>query len=198
MTVRRALPLLLALLLGLASSLLVACGGGSGGGLIPQHRATAMEQQLDRVSAAVHAGRCQAAGQAVDQLQREVNALSGDVDAALRTRLQEGVANLARRAPQECLGTATTTTTETVPTTTETVPTTTETTPTTTETTPTTTETTPTATATTPATPPAPPATTTPEGGAGSGGATVPQGQGTGATGGTGGSGEAGGAGSTP
>jgi hypothetical protein len=181
----RTFPLLAALLLGAACSVLVACGGsGSTKDLIPADQASQMIDQLDTIQSAVNRGRCSGVDNEVVTLQGQINGLSNRVDASLKRRLQEGVNNLANIAPDECFArrdrqqtTATTPTTTTQTTTTET--TTTETTPTTT--TPTTPETTPTTPTTTPTTPAD--TTTTPPGGA-----TVPGTDGTGAgDGGTGG-----------
>jgi hypothetical protein len=169
-TVRRPLLLLLALAAGVSCSLLVAaCGGGDSADLIPASRASSMTDQLNRIDAAVRRGRCTGVPDAVAQLQGEVNDLSGDVDAGLRNRLQEGVQNLNDIADRECLDnaqtTTTTQTTQTETTTTETTPTdtTTETTPTTP--TDTTTETTPTTPTDTTTTPPAATPTTPDSGG---------------------------------
>lgn len=179
MTVRRLLPLLSALLLGVACAVLVACGASSSGdGLIPDQQAATMIDQLDTIQSAVDRGRCAGVDNEVAALQSQINDLSRKVDASLRNRLQEGVNNLADIAPSECF-----TQQQTQTTTTETTTTTT----TTTQTTPTQTTPPPTTTQTVPTTPP--PVTdttsTTPPGGA-----TVP--------GDTGGTGATGGATPTP
>src|SRR4051794_23498553 len=176
----RMFPLLAALLLGAACAVLVACGGsGSNAGLIPDQQAATMIDQLDQIQTSVSRGRCSGVDNQVVDLQSQINDLSNRVDAGLRARLQEGVNNLAKIAPDECFSRRDrqqTTTTETTPTQTQTVETTTtettttETTPTTTETVPTTPETVPTTPQTTETTPP--------------GGATVPGDAGTGDTGG--------------
>jgi cell division septation protein DedD len=172
---RRPLILLLALALGVACAVLVACGSSSNPHLLSAARADRLKSELDAVREAVDAHDCEAATRDAMRLQDEVNSLPGRTDRQLVKRLQDGARNLSERAAEQCQQTettpTTTTTTETTPTettTTETTPTTkTETTPTTkTETTPTTkTETTPTTTVTTPT-------TTSPE----SGGSTVPPG----------------------
>ncbi len=174
MTVRRAFVLLSSLLLGAACAVLVACGGGSGDGLIPARQASSMQDQLDRIDAAVRDGSCADVGDDVAALQREINDLSSRVDARLRARLQQGVNHLADIAPTRCLerrAAQQTTTTQTQDQTTQsqTTPTTTQEQTVPTETAPTDTTTTPPPTATTP--PPTttqPPTTTstTPPGGA--------------------------------
>jgi hypothetical protein len=181
---RRGLACMLALALGAACAILVACGG-DGKGLIGSNDADAMQQQLDQIESSVRRGECGGLPNELTDLQQQVNGLPNRVDAALRQRLQEGVQNLAQISPHRCAIQAAKT--DTVPTTpTQTTPTTpTETTPTTpTETVPTTpTETTPTQ--TTPTVPPTIPTTETPPTTTGgSGGATVP-----GDTGGAGGTG---------
>jgi outer membrane biosynthesis protein TonB len=118
-TVSRALKALLALALGAACAILVACGGGDAKSLIPGARADALVRELDQLDRAVRNGDCEAVDGSVAQLQEEVNGLGGGVDRQLRDRLQEGVANLAQIAPEECLAEeqdpATTETTETAP-----------------------------------------------------------------------------------
>ncbi|HEY3019010.1 MAG TPA: hypothetical protein VGJ32_02405 [Solirubrobacteraceae bacterium] len=169
---RRPLTLLLALALGVACAVLVACGSSSNPHLLSSARADRLQGELDQVRDAVDAHDCEEATKGAQKLQDEVNSLPGKTDPQLVRRLQDGAANLSERAAEQCQETETTptTTTETTPTeTTTTETTTTETTPTTkTTTTPTTTTTTtPTTTTTTPT-----PTTTTPD----SGGSTVPPG----------------------
>jgi TolA-binding protein len=189
-TVRRVLPPLLALSLGVVCSILVACGGGQRADLIPSGQASSMTDQLDKIDAAVRRGRCTGVDNQVATLQRQVNNLSGKVNSQLRSELQKGVQNLNDIAFNECSDNeqkTQTTQTETTPT----VTTQTETAPTPTETITTETATTPTVPPTTATTPTTPPETTptTPDNG---GGATIPD---TGATDTTGG---AGGAAPTP
>jgi cell division septation protein DedD len=158
----RSLILLLALVLGVASSALVACGSSDNQHLLSAARADRLQSQLDDVRDAVDNHDCEVATNAARKLQDEIESLPRDTDPRLRERLQEGAANLTTRATEECQETETTTT-ETVPTQTETTPT--ETTPT--ETTPT--ETTPTETTPTETTP-TEPTPTVPD----NGGSTVP------------------------
>jgi hypothetical protein len=155
----------LAFLLGVATAVLVACGGGSSDKLLSQSRADLIKSDLADVRQAVNQQACDQAQQALQKLDSDLDGMPASVDQRLRDRLQEGYRKLAQRVPIDC-NKPTTTTTTTVPTTTETTPTTTETTPTTTETTPTATETTPTTTT--------PPDTTTTDGSSGSGGVTAP------------------------
>ena len=152
----------LAFVLGVATAVLVACGGGSSDKLIPASSADQINNDLAALRQAIDQHQCQAAQAKLSQVTQGIENLPTSVDARLRRRLNAGVLKLSARVPVDCVQT----TTETTPTTTETTPTTTETTPTTTETTPTTTETTPTTTT--------PPDTTTTDGGSGSGGVTAP------------------------
>jgi hypothetical protein len=160
--VGRALPHLLALLLGVAAALVVGCGDRSN--LIPCDAANDIKDQLATVQQAVDSGDCAAALAAIDRASARYQELPSSVDERLKKRIGDGIRALRRTAPTDCQNAKTqteTTQTETTPTVTETVPTVTETTPTETvppattptETTPTETvpsETTPQTTSTTP------------------------------------------------
>jgi hypothetical protein len=156
----------LAFLLGVATAVLVACGG-SNKKLLPAVSADRLKNDLADISQAINQQDCSAAGQAFNQFQADLQRVPPSVDRRLRQRLNEGATRLSARVPIDCKGSPPTTTT-TVPTTTTTTPTTTETAPPPTTTTPTTTTTTPTTTTTTPTD------TTTTDGGSGSGGVTAP------------------------
>jgi hypothetical protein len=156
----------LAFLLGVATAVLVACGG-SNKKLLPAVSADRLKNDLADISQAINQQDCSAAGQAFNQFQADLQRVPPSVDRRLRQRLNEGATRLSARVPVDCKGSPPTTTT-TVPTTTTTTPTTTETAPPPTTTTPTTTTTTPTTTTTTPTD------TTTTDGGSGSGGVTAP------------------------
>ncbi|HSD77531.1 MAG TPA: hypothetical protein VLA98_09000 [Solirubrobacteraceae bacterium] len=157
MSTVRALPLLAALLLGVAAPLLAGCGAGPKRG-VPAADAQQLNSDLDAVASAVDAGDCTRAAAAVVKVRGDIVQLPDTVSQRLRTRLAQGADNLAQRAPAECAQnkqdkTPTTTPTTTTPTTT---------TPTTTTPT-TTTPTTTTPTTTTPTTT-TPPTTTAPNG----------------------------------
>jgi hypothetical protein len=154
----------LAFLLGVATAVLVACGG-SNQKLLPVVTADRLKNDLSDIRNALDNHDCAAAGQALVTFRADLARVPPTVDARLRARLNQGADRLARRIPIDCRQTTTTTTTTT------TTPTTTTTTPTTTTTTPTTTTTTPTTPTTTTPTTPTTPTTT---GGAGSGGVTAP------------------------
>jgi hypothetical protein len=181
---RRALPLLAALLLGLCTAFLVACGSGTKRG-VPAADAQQLNSDLDAVSSAVDAGHCATAEAAVVRVRGDILQLPASVSQKLRTRLASGADNLAKRVPIQCARNQTTTPTETTPTTTTPTTTTpTDTTPTDTTPTDTTpTDTTPTDTTptdTTPTTTTTTPTTTTPTTPGGTtGGATPGGGQGT-------------------
>jgi hypothetical protein len=147
--VRRLLPYLLALVLGIAAAVAVGCGGGNDH-LIPTDDASRLKDRIAAVQDAIDAGDCARAEAAVNQAVVTARLLPPAVDRRLRARINQGMRALRDRVPTACR--AAQTETVTVPTVTETTPTTTATTPTTT--TPTTT----TPTTTTPTTP----TTTTP------------------------------------
>lgn len=154
----------LAFVLGVATAVLVACGGANKK-LLPAVSADRLKNDLADISSAVSQQDCSAASRALNRFQSDLNRVPATVDVRLRERLNEGATRLAARVPIDC--NQPTTSTTTVPTTTTTTPTTTTTTtPTTTTTTPTTT--TPTTTTTTPTTTP------TTGNGSGSGGVTAP------------------------
>jgi hypothetical protein len=101
----RVLPPLAALLLGAATAVLVACGGGDG--RIPASNASSLTSALNQISSDYRAGRCVAAQRAVARAQNAVLALPDTVDARLRQRLQSGIQNLAAKVPATCSQTQT-------------------------------------------------------------------------------------------
>ena len=101
----RVLPPLAALLLGAATALLVACGGGDG--RIPASDASSLTSALNQISSDYRAGHCVAAQRAVAKAQNAVLALPDTVDARLRQRLQSGIQNLAAKVPATCSQTQT-------------------------------------------------------------------------------------------
>jgi hypothetical protein len=96
----RVLPPLAALLLGAATALLVACGGGDG--RIPASNASSLTSALSQISSDYRAGRCESAQRDVAKAQNAVLALPDTVDARLRRRLQSGIQNLAAKVPATC------------------------------------------------------------------------------------------------
>jgi outer membrane biosynthesis protein TonB len=93
---------LLALLLGALSALAVACGDSSE--LLSERRAARLTGDVDRVAAAVQQGDCEATSVRLQELQAEVAELPSSVASELRRNLEDGVAQLAARAQEECQG----------------------------------------------------------------------------------------------
>jgi hypothetical protein len=134
--VRRALPFLIAAVLGPASAFLASCGDRSA--LIPGSNADRIKGDLDKVQSAIFDQNCDLAARYAQKVASDVQALPSTVDQRLQGRLADGAQNLVNQAQPQCqkgVATQTNTTTETTPT--ETTPT--QTTPTQTTTTPTTT-----------------------------------------------------------
>jgi TolA-binding protein len=153
MTVRRALPYLAALLLGVCAALLAACAGNTTGGIAAASAAD-LKRQLEDVRERVDRGRCGELNGQLRQIGDRIDALPASVDEQLKQALRDGVSRLRSTAPNECNEADTQTQTQT------TAPLETETTPEQTTAAPPTTQTT-TGPATT-TTPPSTPPTTTP------------------------------------
>jgi hypothetical protein len=147
MTMRRTLPHLIALLLGVGTALLAACGQTTRGG-IPAADASVLKRRLEDVRGRVADGRCDQLGGRLRAVNTRIDQLPRSVDARLVQALRDGADRLQRRAVEDCNANSTPTDTATAPTVTETAPT--ETITTQTDTTPTETTTTPTETTTTP------------------------------------------------
>ncbi len=132
MTMPRPLPYLVALLLGVGAALLVACGGGTTGG-IPAASAGDLKSQIEDVQQAVEDGRCDDITGQLRQVDDGIDELPGTVDERLQQRLRDASDGLHRIAVTECeereTQTTETTTTETDPETTTTPPTETQTAP---------------------------------------------------------------------
>ena len=130
--------LVLMSLLGVAAALLVSCASSSNG-LIPTGKAGPLQHDFEAVAQAAQNGNgsCSATETALATTEHDFNVLPSTVDAGLRTRLSQGIANLRTRALELCAqpspqATATSTSPRTT-TSTQTTPTT----PTSTQTTPT-------------------------------------------------------------
>lgn len=144
---------LLAGSLGLVVAFVAGCGGGAG--LLSGDQASALQNQLDKVSSALSAGHCANVRSATRALADQVASLPSTINATLRQDLDQGASQVSTLAVQQCRPATNTNTTPTTPaTTTTTTPTTTATT-----TTPTTPTTTTPATTSTPATTPTTPGT---------------------------------------
>lgn len=179
---RNAIRCLLAGLLGVACSLLVACG--SSGKLIPSNNAGPLTSDFDAIAQDVASGDCTATRRDLAQAQHDLNALPSTVDAGLRQRISDGLNHLQSIAPTQCAqgqtsSSASTTSSTPATTTNQTSSSTTTTTPPTSSSTSTTTPP-PTTTSTTPST--STPSTTTPSTSTGgtAGGTPAPQGNGAG------------------
>jgi outer membrane biosynthesis protein TonB len=93
---------LLALVLGALCALAVACGDTSE--LLTERRAARLTGDVDRVAEAVQQGDCEATAVRVQELQAEVADLPASLSAGLRRNLEDGVAQLAAQAQEECQG----------------------------------------------------------------------------------------------
>jgi len=93
---------LLALLLGALASVAVACGDRSE--LLTERRAARLTGDVDRVSEAVRQRDCEATSVRLQELQAEVADLPSSVSSRLRRNLEDGVAQLAAQAQEECQG----------------------------------------------------------------------------------------------
>jgi hypothetical protein len=149
----RAIPFVLAAVLGVAAAALVSCGGTpSRRDLIPSGSADRMKSALSDVRSAVDSGDCAGAARALTRARGALVSLPSSVDDRLVARLRQGISRLEALAPRQCAQQDTQTTT--VQTTETTTPETTTTQTPTTDTTPTTATTTPTDTTPTATTPP--------------------------------------------
>jgi len=158
MTMRRGLPQLVALALGVGAALLAGCGSTTRGG-IPASDASHIKSQLEDVRSRVSDGRCDNLSSELRDVNTAIDNLPRSVDNRLVSELRDGADRLQVAAVSDCNDNSAATQTATTPTETQT-----ETTPaqTQTDTTPAETTTTSTQTTTTPpATTTQPPPTTT-------------------------------------
>jgi septal ring-binding cell division protein DamX len=158
-TLRRGLPHLIALILGIGAALLAACGSSTRGG-IPAADASDLKGQLEDVRTRVAGGNCDGLARELRDVNTSIDALPRSVDNRLVSALRNGADRLQTRAVQDCNNNRAATQTTTTPPDTTPTQTQTETTPTPTATTPPETTTTPPDTTTQPPTttlPPEPP-----------------------------------------
>jgi hypothetical protein len=141
---RALLRLALALALGVAAALLVACGN-SGKGLIPAAAGGPLQSDIEAVEHAAEAGNgnCSGTEAALLKTDQDYAALPSTLDTGLRSNIRQGIENLRKVAKEACTQPLVQTTTTTTPKTTSTATTPTTTTPTTTTPTTPTEETTP-------------------------------------------------------
>jgi hypothetical protein len=99
----RMLRLAAAGLLGAAAALIVSCGS-TGKGLIPTGNAGPLQSDFEEVAQAAKAGNgsCTVTSAAILKTERDFAALPSSIDAGLRRRLHEGIANLRTRALVLC------------------------------------------------------------------------------------------------
>ncbi len=167
MIVRPLLPHLLALTLGVGAALLVACGGSSTSGGIPQGDASVLKGQIEDVRQRVDEGQCDGLSTQLREIDTAIDGLPRSVDARLVSALRGGSDRLQNTAVSDCnfsrsdkQAKTTTTDTTTTPTDTTTTDTTTIPPETTTTTPPDTTTIPPDTTPVPPTTAPVPPTTT--------------------------------------
>lgn len=147
---RRALPHVIALLLGAGSALLVACGGGATKGGIPAASAGELKSQLASLQQVVADRHCDQIATQLKEVDSAIDGLPGTVDERLRKSLRDASDLLRTTALDECDKTTQTTATQPARTHTQTQTTATQTTPTQTQTEPPATTTQPVPTTTTP------------------------------------------------
>jgi hypothetical protein len=122
MIVRQRLPYLLALVLGVSTALLAACGGGTASG-IPSASAGELKSQLDDVQRAADGGHCGEVPGQLKQVDQAIDDLPATTDSELVSALRNGADKLRQTAIEDCDATPTTTETTTTDTTTDTTPT---------------------------------------------------------------------------
>jgi hypothetical protein len=118
--VRRALPHLTALILGVATALAIGCGADRSN-LIPAGDAEALKAQLAQIRQDVADGNCEGLNAKIDQALSDAQGLPPNVDKRLRSRINQGVRALRDTAATDCGAAAAGAQTDTQPT--ETVPT---------------------------------------------------------------------------
>jgi TolA-binding protein len=146
---RRLLPGLLALALGVGAALLVACGSSTSGG-VPAGDGSVIKGQLDDVRQRVADGQCDGLSDQLRQVDSAIDGLPRSVDARLVKALSDGSTRLRSKAVNDCNDNRASTQTQTTPPATTTAPPATTTTPPETTTTPPETTTSPPETTTTP------------------------------------------------
>src|SRR5436305_1458877 len=137
-TMRRGLPQLVALLLGIGAALLAACGSTTRGG-IPTSNASHIKGQLEDVRSRVADGKCDNLSSELRDVNTSIDNLPRSVDNRLVSELRDGADLLQEAAVRDCNDNSAATQTQTTPT--QTTPTETQTETTTTETTTTETQT---------------------------------------------------------
>jgi hypothetical protein len=109
-------PILLALMLAVASAGAVGCGGDGGPDpSLSAQEAAVLTAKIDEIQANVEVGSCLVATDKTDDLIADINDLPSSVNSDVRQALDNGANNLRLLLtnPDKCQGRATTTTTET-------------------------------------------------------------------------------------
>jgi hypothetical protein len=150
MTMRRAVPYLVAALLGVGAASLAACGNSTTTGGIPQGDASVLKGQLEDVRQRVADGQCDGLSGQLRDVDQAIDGLPQSVDARLVSALRRGSDRLQSTAVSDCNANRLEKQAATTPTETNTTPPETTTTPPETTTTPPETTTTPPPTTTTP------------------------------------------------
>ena len=101
MIVRRWLPYVVAVILGVAAALLVSCGDAPDSG-ISADRASDLKSDLDVVRQRVDDARCSRLTGQLRQVRTRIDRLPESVDAQLRERLRDGSDKLRDEARTEC------------------------------------------------------------------------------------------------
>lgn len=112
---RRFLPGLLALALGVGAALLVACGSSTSGG-VPSGDGSVIKGQLDDVRQRVADGQCDGLSGQLREVDSAIDGLPRSVDARLVKALSDGSTRLRSNAVNDCNDNHAATQTQTVPT----------------------------------------------------------------------------------
>jgi hypothetical protein len=101
MTMRRAVPYLVAALLGVGAALLAACGSTTSGG-VPQGDGAVLKGQLEDVRQRVAAGQCDGLSSQLRDVDGAIDGLPQSVDARLVSALRKGSDRLQGTAVSDC------------------------------------------------------------------------------------------------
>jgi hypothetical protein len=84
-----------------AAALLAGCGQ-TNKALIPQDRAQALEDTVDQIQSACGSHDAQAAQQAIDEANAQINELPRSVNRRLKANMRDWVAQIERRVDRDC------------------------------------------------------------------------------------------------
>jgi hypothetical protein len=111
---RRGLPHLVALTLGIGAALLAACGSGTRAG-IPSSDASGIKGQLEDVRSRVSDGKCDNLSSELRDVNEAIDNLPRSVDNRIVTELRDGADRLQVAAVRDCNDNSAATQTETTP-----------------------------------------------------------------------------------